>query len=41
LAEPRPAIPVHIAWRAERPGRALAWWLKALDDGRWAALLAR
>ena len=41
VAEPRPAIPVHIAWRAERPGRALAWWLKALDDGRWAALLAR
>ena len=41
LAEPRPAMPVHIAWRAERPGRALAWWLKALDDGRWAALLAR
>ena len=41
LAEPRPAMPVHFAWRAERPGRALAWWLKALDDGRWAALLAR
>jgi DNA-binding transcriptional LysR family regulator len=41
LAEPRPPVPVHVAWRAERPGRALAWWLKALDDGRWAALLAR
>jgi DNA-binding transcriptional LysR family regulator len=41
VAEPRPALPVHIAWRAERPGRALAWWLKALEDGRWAALLSR
>ncbi|HEX8011806.1 MAG TPA: LysR family transcriptional regulator [Casimicrobiaceae bacterium] len=41
LSAPRPPMPMHFAWRAERPGRALAWWLKALDDGRWSALLAR
>ena len=41
VEEPLPALPVHIAWRAERPGRALTWWLKALEDGRWAAMLAR
>jgi DNA-binding transcriptional LysR family regulator len=39
--EPRAAVPVHIAWITDRPGKALAWWLKALDDGRWAAMLTR
>jgi DNA-binding transcriptional LysR family regulator len=41
VAEARPPGPAHIAWRAERPGRALSWWLRALEDGRWSALLAR
>ena len=41
LETPRPAVPVHIAWRAEHPGRALTWWLRALEDGRWAAILSR
>ena len=39
--EPRAPLGMLLAWRSERPGKALAWWLKALDDGRWAALLAR
>lgn len=41
VEEPRPPVPVHFAWRAQRPERALAWWLKALEDGRWAAILSR
>lgn len=41
IEEPLPAVPVHVAWRAERPGRALSWWLNAVADGRWAAMLAR
>jgi len=41
VAEPRKPVPVHIAWHAERPGKALGWWIKALGDGRWAAMLAR
>jgi DNA-binding transcriptional LysR family regulator len=39
--EARAAVPVYIAWTAERPGKALSWWLKTLEDGRWAAMLTR
>jgi DNA-binding transcriptional LysR family regulator len=41
VVDPRKPVAIHSAWNAERPGKALAWWLKALDDGRWAAMLAR
>jgi DNA-binding transcriptional LysR family regulator len=40
VAEPKPAQPVHVAWTRERPGRALAWWIHALEQGRWTAALA-
>jgi DNA-binding transcriptional LysR family regulator len=39
--KPRAPLPMQVAWCTERPGKALVWWLKALNDGRWAALLAR
>jgi DNA-binding transcriptional LysR family regulator len=37
LAEPKPKAPLYLAWRSRQEGRALAWFLKALED---QALLA-
>lgn len=31
LAENRPPVPMHIAWRTRQEGRALAWFLAALE----------
>ena len=32
LAEPRPAMPCHIAWRTRQIGKALDWFLNELDN---------
>ena len=41
LAEPRPAIPCHIAWRSKHVGKALNWFLDELaKSGQISALTA-
>lgn len=32
VAEPRPAMPLHLAWRSRQIGKALRWFLDALDE---------
>jgi len=32
IAEPRPAMPLHLAWRSRQIGLALRWFLDALDN---------
>lgn len=32
VAEPRPAMPLHLAWRNRQIGKALRWFLDALDE---------
>jgi len=34
----RPARPVHLAWRAARPGNGLAWWIEAVPQADWRHL---
>ena len=31
VAEPKPAIPLHLAWRTDHAGRALAWFVERLE----------
>lgn len=41
LADPRPELPLHLAWRSRQVGKALAWFLEALRaENVTAALLA-
>jgi DNA-binding transcriptional LysR family regulator len=35
---PRPPLRLHAAWRAPRPGRALAWWIEAATRTDWRFL---
>lgn len=35
---PRPTTPIHAAWRELRPGKALAWWIDAIDAADWRFL---
>jgi DNA-binding transcriptional LysR family regulator len=35
---PRPPLVLHAAWRAARPGRALAWWIDAATRADWRFL---
>lgn len=30
ISDPRPAMPLHLAWRSRQPGKALAWFLAEL-----------
>ncbi len=30
VSDPRPAMPLHLAWRSRQPGKALAWFLAGL-----------
>jgi DNA-binding transcriptional LysR family regulator len=30
VEEPRAPMRIHVAWRAERPGKALTWWIDAV-----------
>ncbi|KXB31639.1 LysR family transcriptional regulator [Dechloromonas denitrificans] len=30
ISDPRPAMPLHLAWRSRQPGKALAWFLTEL-----------
>ena len=39
LAEPRPDMPLHIAWRSRRIGKALAWFLAELEKPEETAAL--
>jgi len=39
LAEPRPAMPLHLAWRSRQPGKALAWFLAELEKPEETAVL--
>jgi DNA-binding transcriptional LysR family regulator len=32
VEEPRPPLRLNVAWRAERPGNALAWWIDAVTS---------
>jgi DNA-binding transcriptional LysR family regulator len=32
VVEPKPAIPMYVAWRTGERGKALAWFLKRLED---------
>jgi DNA-binding transcriptional LysR family regulator len=40
VAEIRPPQRAHLAWRVERPGKALAWWLDAVPRSGLGQLLA-
>jgi hypothetical protein len=33
---PRDDVPLFVAWREPRPGRALAWWIDAATRADWA-----
>lgn len=32
----RDAVPIFLAWREPRPGRALAWWIDAVSRADWS-----
>ena len=32
VAEPKPAIPLHLAWRTDHAGRALAWFVERFHN---------
>jgi DNA-binding transcriptional LysR family regulator len=32
VEEPKPAMPVYLAWRTAHRGKALRWFLDHLDD---------
>jgi len=38
VESPRPPTRVHLAWRAQRPGKALAWWIDATSQADWRFL---
>ena len=38
VEQPRPPLVLHAAWRAARPGRALAWWIDAATHADWRFL---
>jgi len=40
LADPRPSMPLHIAWRTRQPGKALTWFLGELAKPEEIAALA-
>ncbi len=40
IVDPRPAMPLHIAWRNRQPGKALAWFLAELEKPEEIAALA-
>ena len=40
METPRPPTPIHVVWREQHPGKALAWWLAAIGTTRWRALEA-
>ena len=40
LAEPRAAMPLHLAWRSRQPGKALAWFLAELEKPEEIAAFA-
>lgn len=40
LAEPRPDMPCHVAWRTRYAGKALAWFLAELEKPEESAALA-
>lgn len=35
VAEPKPAIPLHLAWRTDHEGRSLAWFVERLERENW------
>ncbi len=37
VAEPKPPIPLHLAWRSHHAGRALAWFVQQLREPDWRA----
>jgi len=37
---PKPSLALSVAWKQARPGKALAWWIRALEQGRWTAVLS-
>jgi len=41
VAEPKPRVPLYLAWRSRDKGRALRWFLKQLDDPTLASALLR
>jgi len=41
IAEPRPAMPLHLAWRSRQIGKALRWFLDALDETDTITTLTR
>jgi hypothetical protein len=32
VAEPKPTLPLYLAWRSDHEGNALAWFLERLTD---------
>ncbi len=40
VEEPKPGQVLNLAWKQARPGKALSWWIRALEQGRWTAVLA-
>jgi DNA-binding transcriptional LysR family regulator len=39
VAEPAPALPLHLAWRSDQQGKALDWFLERLEDAAVRAAL--
>jgi DNA-binding transcriptional LysR family regulator len=39
VAEPAPALPLHLAWRSDQQGRALEWFLARLEEPALRAAL--
>jgi len=37
VAEPKPDIMLHLVWRTDHAGRALAWFVEQLSDPAWRA----
>lgn len=38
VESPRPPQLVHLAWRTQRPGKALAWWIDKASQADWRFL---
>src|SRR5204863_8297669 len=38
VGTPRAPQRIHLAWRAPRPGKALAWWIDAIGQADWRFL---
>jgi DNA-binding transcriptional LysR family regulator len=39
VAEPKPSVPMSLAWRPRDAGKALKWWVTRLEDERVRAML--